>query len=104
MLTQTPPSNKRLSQINAGGVRLWNRNKRLHNHDHHMHEPNTLRAKHSVRNSSKNMAEQTTTEVHRCYDVSFKLRAVEVAEKESKASAARQLKVAPKRIGPGHGD
>ena len=30
------------------------------------------------------MAEQTTTEVHRCYDVSFKLRAVEVAEKESK--------------------
>ena len=44
------------------------------------------------------MAEQTTTEVHRCYDVSFKLRAIEVAEKESKASAARQLKVAPKRI------
>ena len=44
------------------------------------------------------MAEQTTTEVHRCYDVSFKLRAVEDAEKESKASAVRQFKVVPKRI------
>ena len=40
----------------------------------------------------KKMAKQTT-EVRRCYDVSFKLRGVEVAKKESKASAASQLKV-----------
>ena len=46
------------------------------------------RAKHSVRDLVEKMAKQTT-EVHRCYDVSFKLRVVEVVEKESKASAAR---------------
>ena len=38
------------------------------------------------------MAKQTT-EVHKCYNVSFKLRNVEVMEKESKDSAARQFKV-----------
>ena len=38
-------------------------------------------------------------EVHRNYDISFKLKAVEAAEKESKAAAAREFKVAEKNTG-----
>ena len=69
MLKQTPPSNKRLCQITAGGIQgmwnrnkrlcqitaggiqgMWNRNKRLfsnkrlHNHTHHTHEPNATKS------------------------------------------------------------
>ena len=37
-------------------------------------------------------------EIHRNFDISFKLKAVEAAEKESKAAAAREFKVDLKRI------
>lgn len=37
-------------------------------------------------------------ERHRSFDLDFKLRAIEVAEKKSKESAAREFDVDPKRI------
>lgn len=41
---------------------------------------------------------EAKAETHRNFDVSLKLKAVEAAEKTSKAAAARQFKVDPKRI------
>jgi hypothetical protein len=45
------------------------------------------------------MAAASKKETHKCYDVKFKLRAVEVASRKSKAKTARELKVDPKHIG-----
>ena len=43
-------------------------------------------------------ASSVTKETHRCFSVSFKLHAVEIAEKNSKSNAARQFNVDVRRV------
>ena len=98
MLKHTPPSNKRLSQITVGrfvgGIEInaWSQINAVATMLTTCTSQTLPRANNSVRDLVENMAKQTT-EVHQCYDVSFKLRGVAVTEKESKSSVGRQFKV-----------